>query len=64
MLSVVALFYGVLASFVVSSATRNKKQAVENPMILTLFGWALMSFSAATGALLLGYAGLKASGIA
>lgn len=64
MLQFAALFYGVLASFVVSSASRNKREKVENPPILTVFAWGLMSFSAATGALLLGYAGLQASGIA
>jgi choline-glycine betaine transporter len=64
MIQFAALIYGVLASFIVSSATRNRREARDNPPELTLFAWALMSFSAATGALLLGYAGMKAAGVA
>ncbi|NIJ08659.1 hypothetical protein FHS31_002280 [Sphingomonas vulcanisoli] len=64
MLQFAALFYGMMASFVLSSATRNKREAVANPPILTIFAWGLLSFSAATAVLLLGYIGMKAAGIA
>ncbi len=64
MLEFAVVTYGALASFVVASASRNKKQAIANPPILTVFGWGLLSFSGATGTLLIGYAGLKAAGVA
>ena len=64
MIEVAVLTYGALASFVVASASRNKREARVNPPIVALFGWGLMSFSGATGALLLGVAGLKAVGVA
>ncbi|MDO6416501.1 hypothetical protein Q4F19_19110 [Sphingomonas sp. BIUV-7] len=57
MLEVAALFYGLLASFIMASASRNKREARGHPPILTLFGWAMLSFSAVMGAMLLAYAG-------
>ena len=56
MFEVAALFYGVLASFIMASASRNRREARRNPPIIQLFGWAMMAFSAAMGVLLLGYA--------
>ena len=64
MIQFAALFYGVMASFIGSSASHNRREARANPPVLMLFAWALMSFSAATGVILLGYAGLKATGVA
>jgi flagellar biosynthesis protein FliQ len=55
MFEVAALFYGVLASFIMASTSRNKREARHNPPIVQLFGWAMMAFSAAMGAMLLGY---------
>jgi hypothetical protein len=63
MLEAAVLAYGLVTTFVVQSASRNRKEARANPPILNLFGWALMSFSGVTGAALLGYAGLDAAGI-
>jgi hypothetical protein len=54
-----ALTYGVIATFVMSSVTRNKREARRNPMILAAFGWALMAFSMTVGVGLLGYAGYQ-----
>lgn len=54
MIEVAALFYGVLASFLMASVSRNKREARVNPPIVTLFGWAMLAFSAVMGALLLG----------
>jgi hypothetical protein len=53
MLEVTTLFYGVLASFVMASVTRNKREARSNAPMVTLFGWGLLAFSAVMGALLL-----------
>jgi hypothetical protein len=52
MLEVAALFYGVIASFLMASVTRNKREARGNPPIVALFGWTMLSFSAVMGALL------------
>lgn len=62
MLEVAAMTYGVVASFVLSSASRNAREARANPPQVALLGWLLMSFSGATGAALLGYAGLHVIG--
>jgi hypothetical protein len=56
MLEVAALFYGVIASFLMASVSRNKREARGNPPIVTLFGWSMLSFSAVMGALLTFYA--------
>ena len=55
-----ALTYGVIASFVMASVHRNRRDARINPPLLTLFGWVLMAFSASVGVGLLGYAGYSA----
>ena len=55
-----ALTYGVLASFVMTSMTRNRRDARRNSATLTLFGWALMAFSVSSGTMLFGYAGYAA----
>ena len=57
MLEVAALFYGVIASFIMASAARNRREARGNPPIVILFGWFMLAFSAAMGALLLGVTG-------
>ncbi|QJU57482.1 hypothetical protein HL653_06470 [Sphingomonas sp. AP4-R1] len=56
MLEVAALFYGVIASFLMASVSRNKRESRGNPPIVTAFGWAMLSFSAAMGAMLIVYA--------
>jgi len=55
-----ALTYGVIVSFVMSSTSRNRREARANPPLLHAFGWALMTFSATTGVGLLGYCGYHA----
>jgi hypothetical protein len=55
-----ALAYGVIASFVMASASRNRRQARRNPPLLNLFGWGLMAFSGTIGVGLLGYCGYHA----
>ena len=55
-----ALTYGMIVTFVMSSTTRNRREARHNPPILTLFGWTLMTFSGTTGLGLLGYCGYSA----
>lgn len=60
MTEMAALAYGLLASFVMASVTRNKRERRHNPTILMIFSWALLSFSAAFGVILLGYAGVRA----
>ena len=52
-----ALTYGVLASFVMTSMRRNRRDARTNSATLTLFGWALMAFSVSSSTILFGYAG-------
>lgn len=56
MIEVAALFYGVLASFLMASVSRNKREARVNPPIVNAFGWAMLSFSAAMGVMLIVYA--------
>ena len=55
-----ALTYGVIASFVMASANRNRREARKNPPLLSLFGWVLMAFSLSVGVGLLGYCGYSA----
>ncbi len=62
MIEVAALTYGVLASFVIGAADRNRKHARANPPQVHALGWLLMSFSGASGVALLGYAGVHAIG--
>jgi len=57
MLEVAALFYGVLASFIMASVTRNRRERRGNPPYLAAFGWLLLAFSGTMGVMLLGYAG-------
>ena len=60
MLEVAAVTYGVVASFVIGAADRNHRQARRNPPQVQILGWLLMSFSGASGLVLLGYAGVQA----
>ena len=62
MLEVAALTYGAVASFVLSSASKNRKAAQPDPPQVAMLGWLLMSFSGAAGVILLGYAGVQAIG--
>jgi len=62
MTEMAALAYGLLATFVMQSIHRNRREARANPAILTLFAWGLLGFSGALGVILIGYAGLKALG--
>jgi len=55
-----ALTYGVIATFVMASTSRNRREARNNPPLLTLFGWVLMAFSLSVGVGLLGYCGYGA----
>ena len=57
MLEVTALFYGVIASFIMASVARNRREARGNPPVVVLFGWFMLAFSAVMAGLLLGYAG-------
>ena len=60
MFELAALTYGVLASFVMASVTRNKRQERRNPPILTLFAWVLAAFSLSLGVMLILYVGWNA----
>jgi sugar phosphate permease len=51
-----ALTYGLLASFVMASAHRNRRERRRNPPVLTLAGLVLMGLSATMAVLLTGYA--------
>lgn len=55
-----ALTYGVIASFVMASVSRNRRNRLAHPPILLGFGWMLMAFSLTVGVGLLGYAGFHA----
>jgi len=57
MIEVAALFYGVLASFIMASVSRNRREQKGNPPFLAAFGWLLFAFSGSMGTMLLGYAG-------
>ncbi len=48
--------YGLLASFVLSGAARNKRMERPNPALLTYIGYLLVGMSAAASVLLAGYA--------
>lgn len=63
MMEVAVLCYGMVASFVMASFSRNKREQQPNPAILNLFGWLLLSFSAAIAVMLIGWAGLSSSGL-
>jgi hypothetical protein len=56
-----ALTYGVIASFIMASASRNRREARSNPPLLIVLGWMLMAFSFSVGVGLLGYAGYCAA---
>ena len=60
MLEFAAVTYGVIASFVMASTSRNRREARKNPPILHAFGWTLMTFSATSGVGLLAYCGYQA----
>jgi hypothetical protein len=62
MTQMAALFYGLLATFVLSSVSRNRRERRADPTILTLGSWVLIGFSGAFGLILLAYAGWKALG--
>jgi hypothetical protein len=51
-----ALFYGLLTSFVLTSATRSRRFGWPLNHKITLLGWALASASITLGVILLGYA--------
>lgn len=55
-----AFTYGLLASFVLASIRNNRRDARENPRIVTLFGWGLMAFSLTLSVMLAGYAAWSA----
>jgi len=57
MLQLVIFTFGLLTSFVLSGASRNRRLARPNPPILNHFGYVLMGASGAASALLFGYAG-------
>ena len=52
-----ALTYGLITSFVMASASRNRRAARSHPKVLVMFGYGLMSFSLSVGVGLFGYAG-------
>ena len=53
-----ALFYGLLTSFVLTSASRSRKFGRPLNQKIVLLGWALASASITLGVILLGFAGL------
>ena len=55
-----ALTYGVIASFVMASFSRNRREARQHPLLLLGFGWMLMAFSMTVGLGLLAYCGYHA----
>lgn len=54
--------YGMLATFVLSGASRNKKLQRRNPAVLEYIGYLLCGVSAGVGVLLLGYAAVQSLG--
>ncbi len=56
MLEAVALTFGMLVSFVLTGATRNRRLRRANPPMLTYVGYVLVGISAGVCALALGYA--------
>jgi hypothetical protein len=53
MLGAIVLTYGMLASFVLSGATRNRRMRRPNPPILAYVGWVLCGLSGGLAVLLL-----------
>lgn len=56
MLEAAALTYGMLASFVLASANRNRKAQRANPKIVEVFGYLLVGTSVGGAMALGGYA--------
>lgn len=56
MFGAVAFTYGLLMSFVLSGASRNRKLKRPNPPMLNYVGYVLFGSTAAASVLLLGYA--------
>ena len=59
MLEIAALTYGALATFVMASINRNRREERANPPILTVFGLLLMAFSIAMSTILITYVGYE-----
>lgn len=57
-----ALTYGVLASFVLASASNNKRANRANPRVVTLFGLGLMAFSLTLSVLLSAWVAYQVAG--
>jgi hypothetical protein len=55
MFELAAVTYGALATYVLASVTRNRREDRRDPAVLTAFGMLLMTFSASMAVLLLGY---------
>jgi hypothetical protein len=55
-----ALTYGLIASFVMASASRNRREQRAHSPLLIGFGWMLMAFSLTIGVGLLAYCGYHA----
>jgi len=60
MLEFATLTYGVLASFVMASVSRNKREARLDPPVLTLFAWLLTAFSLSLALMLIVYVAYRA----
>ncbi len=60
MIEFAALTYGVLASFVMATVSRNRREARTNPPMLSLFAWVLAGFSLTAAVMLIGYVGWQA----
>ena len=60
MFELAALTYGVIASFVMASVSRNDRDARTNPPVLTLFAWLMAAFSLSLALLLILYVGWQA----
>ena len=56
MVGVVVFTYGLLASFVLSGASRNERMRRPNPPVMNYIGYVLFGMSAAASVLLSGYA--------
>lgn len=61
MIEAVALTFGMLVSFVLTGATRNRKLRRPNPPMLTHLGYVLVGICACVSVLALGYAGWAAA---
>ena len=62
MTEVVLVTYGLLTSFVLSSAERNRREKRQHSPVLRAMGYVLCGASAAIGISLFGYAGLYLAG--